>query len=87
MQKVVAVLLMVLAAPAAAEVEVNCYRYDGIERELCENQNAQIELEMRFQELREQQEDLMRKQNDLMRKREEQMWNMEREAGAGRDRN
>jgi len=87
MKKVIVILSMALAPPATAQVEVNCYQHDGIEREICENQNAQNELEKRFEDLQRQHEDLMRKQEDLTRRQEEQMWGTEKEAGAQRDRN
>ena len=77
MKKAIAVLLMTLAAPATAEVEVNCYRYDGIDRELCFNQNAQIELESRVKELQQKQDELLREQNKLLREEEERMWGMD----------
>jgi hypothetical protein len=87
MKKIIVILLMAVTAPATAQVEVNCYQFDGIEREICENQNTQNELEKRFQELQQKQEDLIRKREDLMRKQEEQMWKMEREAETQRYRN
>ena len=80
MKKAIAVLLMTLAAPATAEVEVNCYRYDGIDRELCLNQNAQIELENSIKELQQKQEELLRNQNELLREQEERMLGMDKDS-------